>query len=54
MPAVIVEMGYLTNADQEKHLTGSDFQSTFVQALADAVVKFRDYLAAAAASAGEP
>ena len=54
MPAVIVEMGYLTNADQEKQLTGSDFQSAFVQALADAVVKFREYLAAAAASAGAP
>jgi len=44
MPAVIVEMGCLTNADQEKQLTGNDFQSTLVQALADAVVKFRGYL----------
>ena len=44
MPAVLVEMGYLTNADQEKQLTGNDFQSTLVQALADSVVKFRDYL----------
>jgi N-acetylmuramoyl-L-alanine amidase len=44
MPAVIVEMGYLTNAEQEKQLTGSDFQNTLVQALVEAMLKFRDYL----------
>ena len=54
MPAVIVEMGYLTNADQEKQLTGSEFQNTFVQALSDAVVKFRDALEADRAATSEP
>jgi len=42
MPAVLIELGYLTNAEQEKLLTGSDFQNTFVQALVDAVMRFRD------------
>jgi N-acetylmuramoyl-L-alanine amidase len=44
MPAVIVEMGYLTNGEQEKQLTGSDFQNTLVQALVEASLRFRDYL----------
>jgi N-acetylmuramoyl-L-alanine amidase len=44
MPAVLVELGYLTNPDQEKRLTGEAFQGTFVQALYEAVVRFRDSL----------
>ena len=44
MPAVLIEMGYLTNADQEKQLVGAEFQNTFVQATMDAIVKFREYL----------
>lgn len=47
MPAVLVELGYVTNADQEKQLTSDAFQGAFVQALYDAVVRFRDSLAAA-------
>jgi N-acetylmuramoyl-L-alanine amidase len=42
MPAVMIEMGYLTNADQAKMLTGDAFQNALVTALVDAVVKFRD------------
>jgi N-acetylmuramoyl-L-alanine amidase len=49
MPAVLVEMGFLTNAEQEKLLTGDAFQTTFVQAIFDAVVRFRDSLAAGGA-----
>ena len=44
MPAVLIEMGYLSNADQETALGSAEFQNTFVQALMDAVVKFREYL----------
>jgi N-acetylmuramoyl-L-alanine amidase len=44
MPAVIVEIGYLTNVDQEKQLTANEFQNTLVQAIVDAIVKFRDAL----------
>ena len=39
MPAVLIEMGYLTNPDQEKLLATDAFQTTFVQAMYDAVVQ---------------
>jgi len=42
MPAVLVEMGFLSNPGQEKVLGSEAFQSTMVQALVDAVVQFRD------------
>ena len=48
MPAVLIEMGYLTNADQEKLLTSDAFQVTLVQSIVDAVVRFRDSAAAGA------
>ena len=41
MPAVIVEIGFLTNAQQEKQLAGDDFQNTIVQSLADGIVRYR-------------
>jgi N-acetylmuramoyl-L-alanine amidase len=46
MPAVLVEMGYLSNADQEKRMGGNEFQNTVAQAVYDAVVKFRDMVQA--------
>ena len=42
MPAVLVELGYLSNAEQEKLLTGDNFQATFVQALYETVLRFLD------------
>jgi N-acetylmuramoyl-L-alanine amidase len=44
MPAVLVELGYLTNADQEQQLGAAEFQNTLAQAISDAVLKFREYL----------
>ena len=44
MPAVLIEVGYLTNAEQAKLLGGDPFQNAIVQALFDAIVKFRDTL----------
>ena len=44
MPAVIVEVGYLTSPDQEKQLVATGFQTAFAQAALDAIVKFRDTL----------
>src|SRR5262249_48539488 len=44
MPAVAVEMGYLTNPEQEKQMVGAEFQNAFTQAVYDAVLKFRDVL----------
>jgi N-acetylmuramoyl-L-alanine amidase len=46
MPAVLVEMGYLSNDAQEVQMAGAEFQNTFVQAVYDAVLKFRDLLGA--------
>jgi N-acetylmuramoyl-L-alanine amidase len=44
MPAVLVEMGYLSNPDQEQALVSVEFQNQVVQALLDAVVTFRERL----------
>jgi N-acetylmuramoyl-L-alanine amidase len=46
MPAVLIEMGYLTNAEQEKQLAGPDFQNVLAQALVDAITKYRDDMGA--------
>ena len=40
MPAVLVEVGYLTNAEQESQLRGGDFQGRLVQAIAEGIVRF--------------
>jgi N-acetylmuramoyl-L-alanine amidase len=40
MPAVLFEMGYLTNAEQEKRATADDGRSVLVQAIYDAVNRF--------------
>lgn len=50
MPAVLVEVGYLTNTEQEAALAGPEFQGVVAQVLLDAIVRFRD--AAAAGDAG--
>ena len=42
MPAVLVEMGFITNPEQEKLLAGDSYQNDVVQALLDAVVRFRN------------
>jgi len=42
MAAVLIEIGYLTNAEQEKQLAAETFQNTFVQALVEGIVKYRD------------
>jgi N-acetylmuramoyl-L-alanine amidase len=42
MPAVLVEMAFISNAEQEKQLSTDGFQSAVVQSLVDAVVRFRD------------
>jgi N-acetylmuramoyl-L-alanine amidase len=44
MPAVLIELGYLSNPDQEKLIAGDGFQTAFVQAFYDAVVHYRDSL----------
>ncbi|MFL6279529.1 MAG: N-acetylmuramoyl-L-alanine amidase [Vicinamibacterales bacterium] len=42
MPAVLVEMGFMTNPVQEKQLQSDDFQNLIVQALVESITRFRD------------
>ena len=44
MPAVLVEMGYLSNPEQEQQLASESYQGQLVQALLEAVVRFRTFL----------
>ena len=44
MPAVLVEMGFISNPDQERQLTAASFQNEVVDALIASVLRFRDYL----------
>ncbi len=41
MPAVLVELGYLTNTQQEQQLLADDHQSALTQALVDGIVRYR-------------
>jgi N-acetylmuramoyl-L-alanine amidase len=47
MPAALVEIAYLTNADDEKSVQSADAQGVLVQAIYDAIVRFRAFLEAA-------
>ena len=44
MPAVLIELGFLTNAAQGQQLASNDFQNHFVQAVTEAIIRFRDLL----------
>jgi N-acetylmuramoyl-L-alanine amidase len=44
MPAVLIELGYLTNPDEEKLLTSVEFQNGIAAALTEAVSAFRDHI----------
>ena len=44
MPAVLVEMAYLTNNAQEKAAAGDEFKNAIAQAVYNAIVRFRGYL----------
>jgi N-acetylmuramoyl-L-alanine amidase len=44
MPAALIEMAYLTNADQAKQAASGDFQTSVTQAIYDGILRFRDYL----------
>ena len=44
MPAVLVEMGFVSNPEQEQQLIGAAFQTAVVEAIVSSVVRFRDYL----------
>lgn len=44
MPAALVEMAYLTNAEQEKVAGNDEFKNAVAQAIFNAIVRFRAYL----------
>ena len=44
MPAALVEIGYLSNADQETQLATASYQDQVAQSLLDALIKFRELL----------
>jgi N-acetylmuramoyl-L-alanine amidase len=44
MPAVLVELGFLTNADEEGKLASGPHQSQLVQALFESIARFRAYV----------
>ncbi len=48
MPALLIELGYLSNANQEKQLADNEFQVAFAAAVVEAIARFRDYLAGGA------
>jgi len=49
MPAVLVEMAFLSNPQQEAQLTSDDFKTRVVQSIYDAVVRYRGRVEAQAA-----
>jgi N-acetylmuramoyl-L-alanine amidase len=44
MPAALVEMAYLSNSEQEQRVKSDEFQGGVVQAMYDAIVRFKTYL----------
>jgi N-acetylmuramoyl-L-alanine amidase len=44
MPAVLVEIGYLSNPEQEQALATANYQDLVAQALFDAIVQFRAHV----------
>jgi N-acetylmuramoyl-L-alanine amidase len=42
MPAVLIELGFITNPEQERLLTSDGFQSSLVQAVVDSLIRYRD------------
>jgi N-acetylmuramoyl-L-alanine amidase len=52
MPAVLVELGFVSNADDERRLGAARWQDQLAQALYESVVRFRAYRDGAARTAG--
>lgn len=53
MPAILLEMGFITNPEQETQLKDDEFQGRVVQALVQSITRFRE-ARAAVASGGAP
>lgn len=44
MPAVLIELGYLSNPEEEEALTSNEVQNRIVQAIVEAVIAFRTFI----------
>ena len=44
MAAVVVEMGFISNPEQERQLASASFQQLIVQGLVEAIVRFKDHV----------
>jgi N-acetylmuramoyl-L-alanine amidase len=42
MPAVLVEMGFLSNGDEEARLVDSDHQRLLARTIGEAILEYRD------------
>ncbi len=54
MPSVIVEVGFLSNDEEERYLNGAEGQGAIARAIADAVVAYREDVLRRYAPAPEP
>jgi N-acetylmuramoyl-L-alanine amidase len=54
MPAVLVELGFLTNPDEEQQLLSDAYQAVLVQALVDGILRFREVTDRARQAPGDP
>ena len=57
MPAVLVELGSISDPDEERRLTSARFQNAVVEAIVASIIRFRDHVeraGQAVASAAEP
>ena len=54
MPSVIVEVGFLSNDEEERYLNGAEGQGAIARAIADAIVAYREDVLRRYASAPEP
>ncbi len=53
MPAVLVEMGFISNPDQEAQLTSTTFQAAIVNGLLRSIVRYRDDVAGGVPAPGQ-
>ena len=54
MPAILLEIGYLSNPDEEKLLGSAAFQNSFAASVTEAISEFRNYLDREAAGPPAP
>ena len=53
MPAILVEMGFISNPEQERQMAQAGFQTRVAEAIVAGVIRFRDYLATDPYARGE-